>query len=620
MEKGRLSVHTENILPVIKKWLYSEKEIFIRELVSNAHDAIEKLKKVSLSEEVYQPEDDEYQVELRLDKENGILIFEDNGIGMTADEIKEYIASIAFSGAEKFAEKYLKEGDTGIIGHFGLGFYSCFMVSKKVEIESRSYRPDAEPVKWISDGGEEYEIGPGFREKRGTEIRLYLNEDDASEFTDLGRVSGLIRRYLDFLPVPIRVDGAQVNRQKPLWTSQPASLKKEDYTEFYKYMFPHQGEPLFYIHLNVDHPFRLQGILYFPRLAHEMDLNKSNVKIYCQQVFVTDQAQELIPQFLTVLQGVIDLPELPLNVSRSYIQNEPVVRKIASHIIKKVADRLVQECQKNRAEYEKIWNEIAPFVKYGMLSDERFYDQARDCLLLEVLGAEGSSNLKTIEEYLSESKDSDSKKIHYVSDMQTQGQALRMLQKQGIDVVHLGTMIDSHFTGFLEMKRGDVKFVRVDAELHEHAVDSQESQVVDDQNRDIKTRLEELFRKALDNKKVVIRPEALKSEEVPAMILLPEQQRRMAEMSALWGEKENPLAAEHTLLLNTKNPLIQKLGRPGILSASGEEASVSGSEGSKKERVARQVYHLARLAQGAAGPSDMEKYAQEIFSLLQEIV
>ncbi|MCB1139090.1 MAG: molecular chaperone HtpG [Leptospiraceae bacterium] len=616
MEKGKLSVHTENILPVIKKWLYSEKEIFIRELVSNAHDAIEKVKKVALTEDIYQADDDAYAVDLKLDRENAILIIEDNGIGMTADEIREFIANIAFSGAEKFAEQYVKEGDTGIIGHFGLGFYSCFMVSQKVEIESRSFKQDARSVRWISDGSEEYEIGPGERQKRGTEIRLHLNAEEASEFTDLARVSGLIRRYLDFLPIPIRIDGAQVNRQKPLWTQQPASLKKEDYTEFYKYMFPHQGDPLFHIHLNVDHPFRLQGILYFPRLAHEMDLNKSNVKIYCQQVFVTDQAQELIPQFLTVLQGVIDLPELPLNVSRSYIQNEPVVRKIASHIIKKVADRLTQECKNNREEYEKIWSEIAPFVKYGMLSDESFYDQAKDCLLLEVLGSDESRKLKTIDEYLSESKDPEGKRVHYASDLQTQGQALRMLQKQGIEVVHLGTMIDSHFTGFLEMKRGDVKFVRVDAELHEHALDKDaDSQILDDANKDIKSRLQEVFQKAVSNDKVTIRVEALKSDEVPAMILLPEQQRRMAEMSALWGEKENPFAGEHTLLVNTKNGLIQKLGRPGLVGADG-----SSAVDEKKEKVARQVYHLARLAQGAAGPAEMEKYAQEIFSLLQEMV
>ena len=613
MEKGKLSVHTENILPVIKKWLYSEKEIFIRELVSNAHDAIEKVKKVALTEDIYQSDDDQYCIDLKLDRENGILIIEDNGIGMTADEVREYIASIAFSGAEKFAEKYLKEGDSGIIGHFGLGFYSCFMVSKQVEIESRSCQLEAEPVRWVSDGGEEYEIGVGSRQKRGTEIRLHLNEEDASEFTDLARVSELVRRYLDFLSVPIRIDGAQVNRQKPLWTQQPAALKKEDYDEFYKYMFPHQGEPLFHIHLNVDHPFRLQGILYFPRLAHEMDLNKSNVKIYCQQVFVTDQAQELIPQFLTVLQGVIDLPELPLNVSRSYIQNEPVVRKIASHIVKKVADRLAHECKNNRQEYEKIWNEIAPFVKYGMLSDERFYDQAKDALLLEILGSD-SNRLVTIDEYLAESKEKDAQKIYYASDLQTQGQALRMLQKQGIQVVHLGTMIDSHFTGLLEVKRGDVKFVRVDAELHEHALDKEsDSSIVDEQNRDLKSRLQDLFKQAVSNDKVTIRPEALKSEEIPAMILLPEHQRRMAEMSAMWGEKENPFSSEHTLLVNTRNPLIQKLGSPGILGA-------GGAADSKKERVARQVYHLARLAQGAASPADMEKYAQEIFSLLQEMV
>lgn len=616
VEKGKLSIHTENILPVIKKWLYSEKEIFVRELVSNAHDAIEKVRKISLTEDIYQPDSTDFAVNIHIDREKGKLRIEDNGVGMTEEEVKKFITQIAFSGAEEFAEKFLKDGSessgNSIIGHFGLGFYSSFMVSKKVEIHTRSWMPDAKPVYWSSDGTETYEIGEGERSDRGTEVVLHLEEEDAKEYLDLAKISDLVRKYCDFIPVVVNVDGKQVNKKDPLWTKNPANISKEEYIEFYKHLYPFQQDPLFYIHLNVDYPFRLQGILYFPKLAHEMDLNQSNVKIYCQQIFVTDEAQDIIPKFLTALQGVIDLPDLPLNVSRSYVQNEPQVRKIASHIIKKVADRLGEELKNNRAEYEKIWDDVAPFVKYGILSDDRFYENAKDTLLYKVVGTE---TYRTLEEYLTENKtdkEGDSaQKVYYASDLQSQAQAIRLLQNQDLEVLLLNTMIDSHLVSFLETKRTDAKFTRVDAELSDHAFDSESSgKVLGADEKDAKSRTEQLFKNVIGDDKVSVRAEALKTEDIPAMILLPEQSRRMAEMMANMGQ-DFKLPQEHSLVVNLKNPLIVKLSAPDIVT--GDNSGMT-----KKEKLAKQVYRLARLSQGHFTPEELESYTKETYELLSD--
>lgn len=613
MAKGRLSVHTENILPVIKKWLYSEKEIFLRELVSNALDAITKLKKASLTEDVFEAENTDYAVDIRIDREGGALVFEDNGIGLSEEEIQKYIAQIAFSGAEEFVKKYESGGDkskAGIIGNFGLGFYSSFMVAKRVEIESRSFRPGDAPARWVSDGGEEYEIGPGSRTKRGTEIRLIL-DDDSKEMLDKATISGLVRKYCDFLPMPIRVDGAQVNKQEALWTKTPSSLKREDYHALYQYLYPFQGDPLFYIHLNVDYPFRLQGILFFPRLEHELDLNRSNVKIYCKQVFVTDEAQELIPKFLTVLQGVVDLPDLPLNVSRSYIQNEPDVKKIAQHIIKKVADRLLEEKKNREDEYKKIWPEISPFVKFGMMSDERFYDQAKDAVVFEIASSAAEKKFVSLDEYVSANKDKTGGKIYYATDLRAQAGPLKLLEAQGIETLHLGMAIDTHFIQFLEMKSGEHRFVRVDAEVHDAVVDKEAaSNLVDQENKSNTDRIRDVFQKAVGNPKVIIRVEALKSADVPAIILLPEHIRRMADMTATMAQKTAAFPEDHTLLVNSKSALIQALGRPSLVDETG---------GSKKEKIARQVYRLARLAHGAMSAEDLEKYISESYAMLESL-
>lgn len=614
LQKGKLGIHAENILPIIKKWLYSEKEIFIRELISNSFDAIEKLKKIMLNEDIYQSDKIDFEIEIKINKDKKTLHFIDNGIGMTKEEVEKYIAQIAFSGAKEFAQKYLKdEKSVDIIGHFGLGFYSAFMVASKVEIQTRSYLKDAEPVYWVSDGSDEYEIGKGTREDRGTEVILHLNQE-SHDFLEKLTLQNYIRRYCDFLSIPIKVDGLQVNYQKPLWLQKPTSVEKNDYISFYKYLYPFDEEPLFYIHLNTDYPFRLQGILYFPKIRHEMDLNQNNVKIFCKQIFVTEEAQEIIPKFLTALKGVLDLPELPLNVSRSYIQQDPEVKKISSHIVKKVADKLVEELKNNRENYEKIWKDISPFVKYGMMEDHKFYENAKDALLFEVIHSENLDQriFQTLKEYQEKNQSKTQNKIFYATDLKTQAPATRLLLKQGIQVLYLDKLIDSHFTSFLEMQEHNFQFVRVDSEITEHSIDSS-SQILDKDQKTTKDKVEEIFRKALNNTKIIVRAEALKTDEIPAMILLPETYRRVSELAVLYGEKDRfQIPENHTLLINLNNPLIQKIGRPDIITSTTEEMNP------KKLELAKQIYKLARISQALVTPEEMQQYAKEIFVYLEK--
>lgn len=618
MKKGKLSVKTENILPIIKKWLYSEKEIFLRELVSNALDAIVKVRKIALAEEIRDASDDDFKIEISIDKKKKSISISDNGVGLSADEIEKFIAQIAFSGAEEFAKKYEKSGnkdDAGIIGNFGLGFYSAFIVSKRVEIDSLSWQPDAKPAFWGSEGGEEYEFGEGKRKKRGTTITLFL-DDDSNEFLEKSRLDELVKRYSDYLPIPIHVENEKANKENALWAKNPSTLKKEDYNEFYQYLYPMQGDPLFHIHLNVDHPFQLQGILFFPRLAHELDLQKSNIKIFCKQVFVTDEAQGLVPEFLTVLQGVIDLPELPLNVSRSYLQNEPQIKKIASHVVKKVADRLTTEYKKDRDNFVKIWPDISPFIKYGMMNDDKFYEQLLPILMYQKAGAT-DDGLISLEDYLEKNKDKTDGKIYYATDIKSQSGPLKLLAKEGIDAVLMSNMIDSHFMQFLESKNPDYKFTRVDAEVSDHIMDKDaKSELVDSDGKKGEDILQDVFKKALGKKgeKIQFRIEALKDENIPAMILLNEQMRRFADMAAMMNRGSSdlpPFPEDHIVILNTKNSIIKALSKPAIVTGEAGE--------SKQELMAREIYYLARFAQGGVGAPEMESLLENSYTLLAKL-
>lgn len=601
--KGRISVETENIFPIIKKWLYSEKDIFIRELVSNASDAITKLKKIAFSEEFEGGTD--YRIDLEFDQEKRTLTIEDNGIGMSSDEVQKYINQIAFSSAEEFVKKFQGEGaKPEIIGHFGLGFYSCFMVSTKVIIETKSYKKGSTGVIWESESGTEFSLRSSDKTTRGTKITLFL-DGDSGEYLDQWKLKELIRKYCDFLPVAIFVKNEQANKQTPLWSETPSSVTKEKYEEFYNYLFPFSGEPLFHVHLNVDYPFRLQGILYFPKLKHELDVNQSGIKLYCNHVFVSDDANDLVPKFLTVLKGTIDIPDLPLNVSRSYLQSDPLVKKISAHIVKKIADRLNEEFKKNEEDFRKNWDEISIFVKYGMLTDDKFYEAAKDLVFFKTSNGE----ITRLEDYWNKNKEKNNGKVFYANESETSSVYMDLLKSQGLEAILVDTRIDSHFVQFLESKNPDMKFQRVDAELADGVVDQENSsQIVDGDNKTEADRVRELFEKTLKRDGLEIKAEPLKAEGVPAVVLLSEQLRRLSEMNMMGGQKPLDLLKNHTLVINTKSSLVKN-----ILSLS------KGVGSSKADKLVRTVYDMALLSSKIFGEAEFAEYIKRTTETLEEL-
>jgi len=555
-EQGTISIHTENIFPIIKKWLYSEKEIFIRELVSNAVDAIHKMQHVNLVEGLQKS--DEYQVEVSLDKANKTLTIKDNGIGMTADEIRRYINQIAFSSAEEFVQKFKDlEDKSQIIGHFGLGFYSAFMVAKKVEIRSLSYQADASGAHWSCDGSTSYELSEIDKKDRGTEIILFL-DDDELEFLEAPRVREVLTRYCNFLPIAIHLEGEVVNDQNPLWTRMASELTDEDYKEFYRKLYPFSDEPLFWIHLNIDFPFNLKGILYFPKLTNEFDVTKSHIKLFCNQVFVSDNCAELIPEFLTPLQGCLDAPDLPLNVSRSYLQNEPQVRKIRDVITSRVAGKIVELDKLDRTAFSSVWADIHTFVKFGMMKDDKFYEKLKDQTLFALSGSE---EWTTLPEYLENNSATEATTVYYTNDEVAQATYLKLFKAQGINVLVLDTQIDSHFIQFLEMKNSEIKFARVDADVTQNLIQQDASSDPVD-GEDSKTRDERiiaLFKQSLKDESLEVRVERLKDESVPAMALFSEQNRRFQEMTRTMGKDIAMPDNAPSLLINGSSPIVQNI-------------------------------------------------------------
>ncbi len=604
-EKGKISVETENIFPIIKKWLYSEKDIFLRELVSNASDAITKLKKVSLSEEFEGGTD--YRIDLTFDQDKRTLSIADNGVGMSAEEVKKYINQIAFSGATDFAKKYEKtENKNEIIGHFGLGFYSSFMVSTKVTIESKSYRKGETAVLWESESGTDFTITTCNKSDRGTKITLFL-DSESGEYLDKWKLKDLVRKYCDFLPVPIYVDNEKANKEKPLWSEEPSKVKPDDYKDFYNYLFPFSGESLFHIHLNVDYPFRLQGILYFPKVKHELDSSKNGIKLYCNHVFVSENANELIPQFLTILRGTIDIPDLPLNVSRSYLQTDPLVKKIANHIVKKVADRLLEDFRKNKKEYEKNWPDISLFVKYGLITDEKFFDAAKEALIFKT----SKGNFTTLNEYWEANKEKNQNKVFYANETEIGSVYMDLLDSQGIEALLVDSKIDSHLVQHLETKNTEMKFQRVDSELTDLIVDKNASPgIVDANNKTENDRLLAFFKTTITKEGLEIKAEALKSADVPGVILMPEFMRRMSEMNSMMGRDEvKSLLNQHTLVINTTSPLVKS-----CLKAF---ESVNPEKGKK---LAQAVYDLALLSAKVMDEKSISEYAKRSAQLLEELV
>jgi molecular chaperone HtpG len=604
-EQGTISIHTENIFPIIKKWLYSEKEIFLRELVSNAVDAIHKMQHVNLVDGLQKS--DEYRVDVLLDKDRKTLTVKDNGIGMTADEIRRYINQIAFSSAEEFVQKFKDmEDKSQIIGHFGLGFYSAFMVAKKVEIRSLSYQDNASGAHWSCDGSTSYELSEIEKKERGTEIILFL-DDDELEFLKPARVREVLTRYCNFLPIAIHLDGEVVNDQNPLWTRMATELSDDDYKDFYRKLYPFSDDPLFWIHLNIDFPFNLKGILYFPRLTNEFDVTKSHIKLFCNQVFVSDNCAELIPEFLSPLQGCLDAPDLPLNVSRSYLQNEPQVRKIRDVITSRVAGKLVELDKQDRKVFSTIWSDIHTFIKFGMMRDDKYYEKLKDHTLFAL---SGSDEWTTLPEYLENTSAAKATTVYYTNDQVAQATYLKLFKAQGLDVLVLDAQIDSHFIQFMEMKNSEVHFARVDADVTENLIQQgSASELVD--GEDGKTRDEriaDLFKLCLKDEELEVRVERLKDESVPAMALFSEQDRRFQEMTRTLGKEIQIPDKGPSLLVNASSPVVQN-----ILDLHAKQKTED------VELLVAQVFDLAMLTCRAFNQERMTRFLDRSNQLLARV-
>lgn len=607
IETGEISIHTENILPIIKKWLYADHEIFLRELVSNAVDASTKLKYLSSIGE-YKGKVSDLKVKVSFDKDKKEIKISDQGVGMTSDEIKKYINQIAFSGAEEFVSKYKKDDpNSGIIGHFGLGFYSAFMVSEKVEIHTLSYLKESTAAHWESDGSTKFSIGPSDRTDVGTDIILHIDKDN-EDFLESARIKEIITKYCKFLPVEIEFEGEVINDTHPIWIKSPSEVKDEEYKEFYQKLYPFQPEPLFWIHLNVDYPFRLTGILYFPKVQNEMDINKGHIQLYCQQVYVSNNVNEILPEFLTLLRGVIDSPDIPLNVSRSFLQNDRNVKKISGHITKKIADKLNELSKNERENYTKNWKDISPFVKFGMITDDSFMDRVQDIALLEKTDGHFVTVKEYVDEYSEKNKQGDKTVILYTNDKNKQGTYLSMIQEKGLTAVILDHLIDNHFISVLERKKSDVKFVRVDANLVDKLINPEAITVEVDPTQ--KELLENIFKPFLTSDKMKIAVESFSNEEIPAKIIVTEESRRLKDMMRSMAMMNNgkesidDMFDDSTLIINANNQVVRKL----IL-----------MESSKKDVVtdlAAHIFDTAAMAQKPLDGDKMTAYVKRLNKLL----
>lgn len=625
MAKGNISVDSENLFPIIKKWLYSDKDIFLRELVSNGCDAVTKLKKLASIGEAQIDENEKFKVTVSIFKDAKKLVISDNGIGMTAEEIDKYINQIAFSGASDFLSKYKEEDDKGsqIIGHFGLGFYSAFMVADSVEIDSLSYQDGAKAAKWICDGSMEFDLTDGDRTERGTTITLNIAED-SKEFLEESTIRQILHKYCAFLPIEIYVEVPEdkhedhcdcghdhdheheddtpsepkpINNTTPLWMKKPSECTDEEYKEFYRNVFMDFNEPLFWIHLNVDYPFNLKGILYFPKINHEFAGQEGQIKLYNNQVFVADNVKEVIPEFLMLLKGVIDCPDLPLNVSRSFLQNDGYVKKISSHITKKVADKLTSIYNNERENYEKYWDYINIFIKYGCLRDEKFYEKVKDVIIYRDI----DGKYLTLDEYLDGKEEKD---VYYVSDPQTQSQYINMFKNQGLNAVVLPSMMDTHFISLVEMKQTGVKFKRIDSAINDISDNAEK----DDSTKEQEEKLIEKFKNEIKDDTLKIEVQSLKDDSIPAVILLGEQSRRMQEMYKAYGQQMAGMADmfhdEFTLVLNSNNSLIKKID-----TLNDEDANL----------VIDHVYDLAKISHSPLPAEQMTKFIERSNKLLEKL-
>jgi molecular chaperone HtpG len=626
-EKGTISIHTENIFPIIKKFLYSDNEIFLRELVSNAVDATQKIKRLS-SLGQYNKELGDLTIQVSVDKKAKTITISDRGIGMTGEEIKKYINQIAFSGATEFMEKFKEAKDANeIIGKFGLGFYSAFMVAEKVEIETLSWQEGAEPARWICDGSTEFEITEGSKLTRGADVILYINKD-SEEFLEEHRVQQILDKYAKFLPVPIQFGTRQetvedgqdekgetkyktidvpniINDTIPIWTKQPSELKDEDYLKFYRELYPMSEDPLFWIHLNVDYPFNLTGVLYFPKLKNDFEVQRNKIKLFSRQVFITDEVKDIVPEFLMLLHGVIDSPDIPLNVSRSFLQADSNVKKINSYITRKVADKLSELFKKDRKAYEEKWSDIGLFVKYGVITEEKFYEKAKEFLLL--------TNTKnehfTLEEYNDKIKDLQTDKngrivYLYTIDEERQHAYVQSANKKGYDVLIMNSPIENHFMQHLEMKLDKVSFKRVDADVLDKLIEKEDAakhQLTEDETKQLK----EVFEKAISNSNMKVEVESLSAEELPVTITMEEWMRRMKDMAKMGGGMNfyGSLPDTYKVAVNGNHKLISKILQ---------------SDDEHKVTLAKQAFDLALLSQGLLKGADLTAFVERSVKVVSE--
>ncbi len=582
--KGTISVNTENIFPIIKKFLYSDHEIFLRELVSNAVDAIQKLKKLSSLGE-FKGEIGDAKVQVLLDAKAKKITIRDSGIGMNADEIQKYINQIAFSGATEFLEKYKTDDPTQIIGHFGMGFYSAFMVADKVEIITRSYREEDEPAHWTCKGTTDFTINKTVKHQRGTDVILHINEEN-KEFLEKFRLRQILNKYCKFLPVPIEFDGEIINNTQPIWTQSPKDVKDEDYLKFYRELYPGAEDPMFWIHLNVDYPFNLTGILYFPKIKNELNLQRHKIQLYSRQVFITDEVKEIVPEFLTLMHGVIDSPDIPLNVSRSYLQADANVKKINTYITKKVADRLQELFNSDRASFEEKWASIGLFVKYGMITDDKFYERAEKFALLESI----NGKKYTLEEYREMVKPNQTAKNGYLvylytTNRQQQDSFIASAQKRSYDVLDFSGIIDSHFISTLERKLEKTEIKRVDADVLDKLIEKEEPKAETILSQSEQEIIKSTFEALVNDKRNSIELKALSTDEPPVVITQPEFMRRMREMAQSNGIIGNTefMPNMFTVTINTNHPVVLKMAQM--------------PENERKDLAIR-AYDLALLAQG----------------------
>ncbi len=627
-EKGSISIHTENIFPIIKKFLYSDHEIFLRELVSNAVDATQKLKKLASMGE-FNGELGDLKIEVSFDKEKKTITVSDKGLGMTGEEIKKYINQIAFSGATEFVEKFKDKGDTkDIIGKFGLGFYSAFMVAEKVEVVSKSYKEGTEAARWICDGSTEYELSNATKETRGTDIILHINTD-SEEFLEEFRLKGILDKYCKFLPVEIKfgtkedreedgeeADGKKkyktitsdriINNPNPLWAKSPSELKDEDYLAFYKELYPFSEDPLFWIHLNVDYPFNLTGVLYFPKVKNDFEVQKNKIQLYSRQVFITDEVKDVVPEFLQLMHGIIDSPDIPLNVSRSYLQSDGNVKKISQHITKKVADKLQEMFKKDRTDFEKKWDDVNIFVKYGIISDEKFYDRAKDFTLLKNVDKQYFTLDEYKEKVSTNQTDKDQTLVYlYTSDAGKQDSFIQAAKNKAYDVLKLDGVLDNHFINTLEQKLEKTQVKRVDSEIIDKLIDK-DSKLESVLSADDQGKLKGIFEKSIDNKSMTVATESLSPDELPVVITMSEWMRRMKDMAKMGGgggmSFMGTMPDSYNVAINSNHAISQK-----ILNAPTEE---------DQSKLAKQAYDLALLSQNMLTGAELTNFIKRSIELV----